>query len=142
MSKIKSFKGLLADGGQHTILLRTNDGKTGYKIVKFQIMPEQSNNNYELTTKIFTIEQTAVTSAVDLSDQTCLAAAFAGLASGAYAGAQTIIHDNITFNQDIYITSKDDSGSQACNYYIELEKMALDLNESTVATLKDIRNND
>jgi len=137
---IKSFRGLIADGNQDTIVLHTNDGSTGYRIVKFQIMPQQSNNNYEITAQIFTIEQTAVTSAVDFSEQTLIGAAFVGLASGAYAGAQTIIHDNMTFNQDIYITSKDDSGSQPCNYYIELEQMKLDLNENTVATLKDIRN--
>ena len=33
---IKSFKGKLANGGQNTIVLHTNDGTTGYKIVKFE----------------------------------------------------------------------------------------------------------
>jgi len=28
----------------------------------------------------------------------------------------------------------------ACNYYLELEQFKLDLNENTVATLKNIRN--
>ena len=41
------------------------------------------------------------------------------------------------FNQDIYVTNY---GSGAMNYYIELEQIKLDLNENTVATLKDIRN--
>ena len=43
----------------------------------------------------------------------------------------------MTFNQDIYITCKS-SGNM--NYYMELEQIKLDLNENTVATLKDIRN--
>ena len=35
---IKTFRGQIADGGQDTILLHTNDGSAGYRIVKFQIM--------------------------------------------------------------------------------------------------------
>jgi hypothetical protein len=45
----------------------------------------------------------------------------------------------MTFNQDIFITLGSQSGA-SCNYYIELEQVKLDLNENTVATLKDIRN--
>ena len=36
---IKSFRGRMADGDQITIRLSTNDGKTGYMIKKFQMMP-------------------------------------------------------------------------------------------------------
>ena len=140
---IKSFRGSIADGSQDTIVLHTNNGSTGYRISKFQIMPADSSNNYECTVKIFTIEQTgtgAVNSTVDFADNTLLAAAFTGLISGGYAGANTIIHDNMVFNQDIYITAQDLSAAQNTNYYIELEQVKLDLNENTVATLKDIRN--
>ena len=45
-----------------------------------------------------------------------------------------------SFNQDIYVTMKDSSTGESCNYYIELEQMKLNLDEQTVATLKDIRN--
>jgi hypothetical protein len=44
------------------------------------------------------------------------------------------------FNQDIYISNVDSIGSNAMNYYIELEQSTLSLDENTVATLKDIRN--
>ena len=44
------------------------------------------------------------------------------------------------FNQDIYLTHLESQGSSAVNYYLELEQIKLDLNENTVATLKDIRN--
>lgn len=138
---IKTFRGSLADGGKETISLHTNDGTTGYRIVKFQIMPTDSSNNYECTAKIYTVEQTAVNSLVDFSNQTLLAAAFTGLISGGYAGAETIIHDNMTFNQDIYITAQDLSASQNTNYYIELEQVELDTHQAQVASLKDLRNN-
>jgi hypothetical protein len=137
---IKSFRGSIADGGTDTISLHTNNGSTGYKIVKFQIMPAESNNNFESTVKVYTVAQTTVDSVVDFSDNTLLAAAFTGLISGGYAGSQTIIHDNMYFNQDIYVTAQDLSASQNTNYYIELEQVKLALDENTVATLKDIRN--
>ena len=49
------------------------------------------------------------------------------------------IFDNTIVNQDIYITHSDIVGTTPCNYYLELEQVKLDLNENTVATLKDIR---
>jgi hypothetical protein len=33
----------------------------------------------------------------------------------------------------------EENGSEDCNYYLELEQIKLDLNQSTVATLKDMR---
>ena len=38
---IKTFRGLIADGATDTIVLHTNDGSTGYRIVKFQVIQEQ-----------------------------------------------------------------------------------------------------
>ena len=44
------------------------------------------------------------------------------------------------FNQDIYVTAVDASGSnRATNYYLELEQFKLNDIETTMATLKDIR---
>ncbi len=37
---IKSFRGLLADDGIETVPLHTNNGTTGYRIVKFQLMAQ------------------------------------------------------------------------------------------------------
>tara|TARA_Y100000592_G_C5390150_1_gene277824 strand:+ start:428 stop:871 length:444 start_codon:yes stop_codon:yes gene_type:complete len=141
---IKSFRGMMASETQDKIHLSTKDGSTGYKITKFEIMPEKSMLDYEITAKIYKIEQSVplvAANEVDMSDQTLLAAAFTGLAAGEYAGAKTVIFDNDVFNQDIYIQCQDNGGSnQNVNYYIELEQIKLDLNENTVATLKDIRN--
>ncbi len=141
---IKTFRGLLADDSQDTILLHTNDGSTGYRIVKFEIMPGAPGSaTQESIVKVWKIEQTTITDTVDFSDNTMLAAGAYLNNNHAYAGpsnAAAIIFENEIFNQDIYITHKDTSTGLTCNYYLELEQVKLDLNENTVATLKDIRN--
>ena len=52
----------------------------------------------------------------------------------------SVVFDNITFNQDIHLGFKNLDAAIDMNYHIELELVKLDLNENTVATLKDIRN--
>jgi len=128
---------------QDTIVLHTNDGSTGYRIVKFQAIPEKMGDaNGEHTLKIYKIEQTTIDLDVDFSDNTLLGVATVSNSTGGttYPPRMTVIFDNEIFNQDIYITHEDNAGSSKCNYYIELEQVKLDLNENTVATLKDIRN--
>ena len=139
---IKTFRGLIPNNGTVKLSLATNNGAIGYKLMKFQIMPVQSYNNYEITSKIFKVEPGTASSDVNLSDNTIVGVAFSGLADGKYAGAKTVIMDRDVFNQDIYITAVDNGGSQDCNFYLELETMTLDLNENTLVTLKDIRNTD
>jgi len=143
MSRIVSFRGLIVDGGIDTVSLHTTTGSTGYRIVKFQIMTNSiSTASVEHTLQIFKIPQTTATQIVDFSDQTLLAVAVTMSRIDAFNAPLTseVVFDNEIFNQDIYITHKDNQSSQSCNYYIELEQMPLDLNENTVATLKDIRN--
>tara|TARA_Y100001937_G_scaffold26928_1_gene38584 strand:- start:216 stop:683 length:468 start_codon:yes stop_codon:yes gene_type:complete len=149
---IKSFRGMLSDNDQDKILLHTNTGSTGYRIVKFQIIPNAPGTvAQESICKIYKIQQadnipagTNLYSKIDFSENILLAAAY--YADGSSAGdnqATTVIFDNEIFNQDIFITHKDVSGNDPgapINYYIELEQIKLDLNENTVATLKDIRN--
>jgi hypothetical protein len=140
---IKTFRGKIADGGQDTIVLHTNDGSTGYRILKFEIMPPASGTiAAEYCAKIFKVQQSSVDGAIDFSDQTLLAAATLKK-SGTLSHAETplqVIFDKEIFNQDVYVTNFDADSSNAINYYIELEQVKLNLNESTVATLKDIRN--
>jgi len=143
---IKSFKGLIATGGQDTITLHTNNGSTGYRIKKLQIMPQEPGaSSVEHVVKVFKVSQTTASGTVDFADQTLIATGFmtVGSSAGTYgnAGFENIIFDNEIFNQDIYITHIDNGpNNKKCNYYIELEQVKLDLNENTVATLKDIRN--
>jgi len=139
---IKSFRGLIADEAIETIALHTNTGTTGYRIMKFQLMPHNPGSEHaEHVVKIFSIPQTAATNVVDFSDNTLLAVAYLQDNSDkAYPQSVEVIFDNVKFNQDIYITMNTTSGSASCNYYIELETIGLNLTENTVATLKDIRN--
>jgi len=143
---IKTFRGLIADGAQDTIVLHTNDGSMGYRIVKFEIFPNLPGTvDLESTVAIWKVEQTSVsatTATVDFSDQTLLGVAYLHEGSPLSQANTSLlaIFDKEVFNQDIYITHIDTNHLYACNYYIELEQIKLDLNESTVATLKDIRN--
>ena len=139
---IKTFRGLIADGAQDTIVLHTNDGSTGYTIKSLQIIGFNMNEDCEHILSIFKVKQTTLTTNYDFSDPTLLAAAF--LRIGKTAPGQnvaTIIFDKEIFNQDIYVTHEDVGGSAvACNYYLELEQVKLDLNANTVATLKNLKN--
>ena len=141
---IKTFRGLMPDGGQETIALHTNDGKTGYRIVKLELMSNAPGATaYESIVKIYKVAQTTIDGIVDFSDNTLLAASYLeGDDSRQYTDGLTTIFDKEIFNQDIYVTHSEVNGALACNYYIELEQMNLSLDEATVATLKDIRNND
>lgn len=144
---IKTFRGMidstLGNDAQDTITLHTNDGSTGYRIVKMQIFPNQPGAvNTEGVLKVFKVKQSAVDGLVDFSDQTLLAAAYYTQYNAPNTTANTIISifDNEIFNQDIYVVYDDLTNNQSMNYYIELEQVKLDKNENTVATLKNIRN--
>ena len=141
---IKSFRGLITSGGLETINLHTNNGSTGYRIKKFEAMPQDpSGNSGTNVLKIFSIPQTTATSTIEFDDNTLLAAAVISHNASAfqYPPETVVVFDNITFNQDIYVTQLDaDGNATACNYHIELEMVKLSLDENTVATLKDIRN--
>ena len=144
---IKSFRGLIADNAQETIPLHTNNGATGYRIVKFEIMdnlPGQQSTNHVV--KIYTVPQTDSDGTVDFSDQTLVAAAMEreSVAAEDMPVSKTVINDRMIFNQDLCVTHEDTlyaaATGKSCNYYIELEQVKLDLTQNTVATLKDIRN--
>tara|TARA_Y100001963_G_scaffold157350_1_gene253377 strand:- start:1500 stop:1943 length:444 start_codon:yes stop_codon:yes gene_type:complete len=143
---IKTFRGKMKSGTQDTIVLHTNDGSTGYRIVKFQAFPtDPGTSNYETLFSVYKVPQATVsvdTPAVDFADHTLLATAYLeGASSNTNTDTLHVVFDNEVFNQDIYITMTDTGGASIfSNYYIELEQIKLDLNENTVATLKDIRN--
>jgi hypothetical protein len=141
---IKTFRGLIADGGIDKITLHTNTGSTGYRIKKFELFPNAPGaSSYEHVVKIYKTPQTSADGIVDFADQTLLGAAFIG---GYTSVANSTLNEVVTFdheifNQDIYVTHSEVDGSLACNYYLELEEIKLDINQNTVATLRDIRNN-
>jgi len=142
---IKTFRGKLASDGFDTLVLHTNDGLTGYKVVKFDVFPASPDNSHETVIKIYSVASADVTTptiTVDFSDNELLGAAwyaFEGSGSGMATGYLTVVFDNMVFNQDIYVTNKCGQ-SRDMNYYIELEQIQLNHNEATVATLQSIRN--
>ena len=143
---IKTFRGLLADGGQDTIRLSTRDGMMGYRIVKFQGFPQKPGTaDYESTLQIWKVKQDPVltsTPIVDFSNSRLLAALiYEGRPGSSSAGVlpDAVIFDDEIVNQDIFVTHTEANGSESFNYYLELEQVKLDLGEATVATLKDMR---
>ena len=143
---IKSFRGLMATNSQVTINLRTNNGKTVYRIVKFQVIPENpfAAADKELVFKVYKTKPTsAADGVVNFSDTDLLATAIYSDSDGSAAPVtqttDAVIFDNETFNQDIFVTCVDKHGSQSGNYYLELEQVKLNDNETTLATLQSIR---
>ena len=130
---------MLTDGAQEQIPLKTNNGLTGYKITKFQIMPKNFNVSDEYTVQIWKTEQTSIATSQDFSDNRLLAVAYFEAEGSDSPNSTTIVFDSEKFNQDVYVVAKSQSGNEI-NYYIEMEQMDLSLDEQTVATLKDIRN--
>ena len=142
MSEIITIRGRMEDGGQDTVALHTRDGSTGYRIKKFQIIDDEpGENEVEITCKIYSVKQTVVNNTVNFGDNTLLGVAvYANQGSQSIVSSEQVIFDRMVFNQDIHITGFSWESDPNINYYIELEKMKLDLNENPVVTLKDIRN--
>jgi len=142
---IKTFRGLLADGGQDRIRLSTIKGKVGYRVIKFDLFPNRpgGTSHVESVMQIFKTEQATVATAnsiVNFTDSDLLAAAYLTDDVNNTSGPlQIVIFDQETVNQDIYITHTDEGGSAACNYYLELEVIPLDDAGAEYTTLKDMR---
>jgi len=139
---IKSFRGQLADGGQDTIRLSTNNGLTGYRIKKFQVIDDEPGEyEVEIVAKLYTTEQGTINNTINFADPGLLGVVFyANQGNQAIVSSEVVIFDSVAINQDIFVTASETPGSGAkINYYLELEQIKLDLNEATVATLKDMR---
>tara|TARA_Y100001951_G_C11183145_1_gene207138 strand:+ start:114 stop:539 length:426 start_codon:yes stop_codon:yes gene_type:complete len=139
---IKTFRGILADGGQDRIRLSTMQGKVGYRIIKFQVVGAAvGTSNYESVSQIWKKEQTSVVATIDFTNSDLLGIGIFTAEHGAhqYPEDMTVIFDSEIFNQDIYITQQClQSGS--VNYYLELEVVPLNDLSAEYTTIKDIRN--
>ena len=141
MSNIVTYKGKLPIGVEEKIHLSTNDGLTGYRINKFQIMSgDPAVANEELIGKIRLTEDANIGPSVDFSDTDLLAVVVKLYSGNTNPNHEHIIQDKETFNQDIFVyISSANSSSTPANFYIELEKFKIDLNTSTYHTLKNLR---
>jgi len=143
---IKTFRGLLADGGQNRIRLSTIKGKVGYRIAKFQVISNTPGASAdESTVTIWKNEQATVSTSandVNFTDSDMLGVGYWAGASGSGSPFDmAVIFDNEIFNQDIYITHTNVAAGTAtpCNYYLELEVIPLDDAGAEYTTLKDMR---
>ena len=140
---IKTFRGLIADGGQERIRLQTIQGKVGYRIIKFQVVGTAvGTSNYESVSQIWKTEQASVVATIDFTDSDLLGIGIFTAEHGAhqYPEDMTVVFDAEIFNQDIYITQQClQSGS--VNYYLELEVINLSDMAAEYNTIKDLRAN-
>lgn len=132
---IKTFKGILNDGEQDQIHLAGGDGNTGYRIVKFQVMPEKPGDaGQESLVQVWKVKQSVVPTSsgtVDFSDD-ALIGAVVGIFGVGEGLPNPIIFDTQVFNQDIYVTHTDNRNAEKINYYIELDEVRMPDNETAV----------
>jgi hypothetical protein len=140
---VKSFRGLLADGGQEKISLSTIQGKVGYRIIKLALMPASpGTTSYEDVVKIYTEEQSSITATVNFAENDLLGVAYLeGNNANNSVDHLNVVFDNQVINQDIYVTHVDADSGASVNYYLELEVIPLSDQGAEFTTLKDIRNN-
>jgi len=141
---IKTFRGQLAIGVEEKIHLSTNDGLTGYRINKFQIMSSTPGiGNARFIAQIYkTSELSNINTTPDFSDSRLLAVVYYqdSQSQAPWMAESLIIFDTEIINQDIFININDAGGGTIrCNFYIELEQFKLDVNASTYITVKNIR---
>ena len=96
MSKKLSYKGILDEGLEERIKLSTLNGKTGYKITKFQVISNTPGAaEYETTVKIYSKPQGSGSTSVDFTESDLLAVAYIeDNPTHAYPISETIIFDN------------------------------------------------
>jgi len=139
---VKTFRGMLADGGQDRIRLSTIKGKAGYRIVKFEVIPEKPvTSANECVLQIWKESQSTASSEINFTDNALLGIGIYSNQTDTtyYPDDTSIIFDNEIFNQDIFITHKNETGSERCNYYLELEVIPLDDSSAEYTTLRDMR---
>jgi len=142
MARTVTFRGRMSTNVEQVIRISRNDGLTGYRIKKFQLLPKKPiSENATWLFQIFTVKQlTHPQDETNFDNPTLMAAATFTQSSNPtdFPEDTNIIFDDKVVNQDIFIYSHRQNGS-SCNYYLELEEVSLNLNEATVATLKDMR---
>lgn len=142
---IKTFRGLLAHAQQDKIRIATTDGRTGYRIIKFQLMPHvygAGSGELESIVKIYKALQTVPTEIIDFSDLTLLGAAIINnnTAADDVPTVLTTVFDREIFNQDLYITHQNQHGDAASvSYYFELEQIKLSSAQAELLIVKDLR---
>lgn len=139
---IKTYRGLVNDGDQEQIRVKTMTGSTGYRIVKLALMPNKPvTSANESVVQIWKRKQTSFSSTIDFDNRSLLAIAVYSNQTDTtyYPDDQSVIFNQDIFNQDIFVTHTNETGAEAVNYYLELEIIDLRDNENEYITLRDIK---
>jgi len=139
---IKTFRGILTYDVEERIRLQTIKGKTGYRIIKFAILPEAPiTSDIEAIVQIWKRPAGTMGATVNFTDSDMIAV---GVWWGGGVGTDDPqdwiqIFDREIFNQDIFIGQYTSGGTFKINYYLELEVVPLDDAGAEYTTLKDMR---
>ena len=138
--KVKTFRDKIENAGQHIIPLAGGDSDIGYRVHKLELMTtDPGNASQDLVLKIYSVKQTSVPSSsatIDFSEDDLIAAGYFAQATSDFSHRQTVVFDREIFNQDLYVTFTDNDGSDACNYYIELEEIKMSGGEQAVTNFR------
>jgi len=134
--KVHSFRGLLGDGGEDEINLERQNVNIAYRIVKFQIMPDDPHQaTVKYVTKVYRESQSSIDDSVNFNDPDILAAAIYNEApTTAILSHSLIVFDNILFSRNIFVTNSEPANNKSINYYIEIEEVPV-----TASTLMQIK---
>jgi hypothetical protein len=142
MGIIKAFKGKLTSDdnalNQDTIHLSGGEIHEGYRVVKLELISVSESADISPIVKLYTTKQSSVNQTIDFTESGLIGAAIYRQDSGNnYPVPYTVIFDKEVFNQDIYITYKDNETSGASvNYYLELEQITMTRGEEAVVNFK------
>ena len=142
---IKAFRGMLADGAEERIKLKTIEGKVGYRMIKLELLPyDPAGQDSESIVKVYDAAQGGGDPNIDFTDSNLLGAAFyrtgAHHGSGGGSSDPVVILERKIFNQDIFINHKDESAApNAMNYYLELEVIPLSDGAAEFTTIQSLR---
>ena len=129
-------------GLEEKINLSTINGKTGYRINKFQLMSvSPGTGNVEFVGKITSTPDTNISAEVDFTDGNLMAVCYTrDGTTNERPFTQLVMFDNMITNQDVFVNITDAGGATTeCNYYIELEVMPINDLQATQLTLKSLR---
>jgi len=135
---IKSYRRLMTDGDQIKIPLH-HTGK-GYRIVKFQVMPNDIDGSasHECSIQVWKQKQTSLVVDIDFNQDALLGAAYYVRSSDpsspyvATISEQTVVFDREVINQDIFVVYKTGQSGQKLNFYLELEEVSMNDSEAAV----------
>ena len=129
MSKMKVFTGKLTSDSNATnqdqIHLAGGDTNKCYRLHDLKLLATSESADIGPVVKIYKNKQSSVNETIDFTEANLLGAAIYRQDSGnQFPPQQTVLFDNEIFNQDIFITYKDnETASASVNYLLVLEEI-------------------